>query len=68
MGNGEIVMKKRGGTGQHSFVYRKVGSQTLASLSLSSMLQSKVYFELKGGRIRVQKVDLDKRCSIRSKR
>ncbi len=59
VGNGEIVMKKRGGTGQHSFVYRKVGSQTLASLSLSSMLQSKVYFEIKGGRIRVQKVDRD---------
>lgn len=66
VGNGEVVMKKKGKTGQHSFVYRKTGSQTLASLSLSSILQSKVHFEVKGGKIRIQKVDRDTNESVPS--
>lgn len=64
VGNGEVVMRKKGEIGQHSFIYRKAGSQTLASLSLSSMLQSKVNFEVKGGKIRIQKVDRDTNESV----
>ena len=44
---------------KNSFIYKKSGSQSLASFSLSASLKSHITVEIEGGKISLEKIDMD---------
>lgn len=59
VGTGKIELSRKVEPTKNSFIYKKSGSQSLASFSLSASLKSHITVEIEGGKISLEKIDMD---------